>query len=278
MNVAYSTIRSAVFDYLRTAFPEGRKRRGVDLQFSYLLNHLKNKDIQPESQRDEDVDAFEGTLSAVIHDLYLERIIVTGTGSTNATGDTAMSWPWFRLTQHGQSVIADETSPYDPNRYLEQLRSKVAGINEQVLCYITEALTCLRNDCILAAAVMVGCASEKAILILIDVFGNQIADEKKRNKYQKDTDKRNILARFSAFRDKWLSTVSSQLPQELKHSLGRNLDGIFHLIRETRNAAGHPHGTSIERNDVAANLILFVGYLRFVSELTEFFRNNPPEV
>jgi hypothetical protein len=145
MTVDYQTIRAAVFDYLRIHFPGGKLPRGSDVQCSYLLDYLKHKGVQPKSQRDEDTYEFGLLVASVIHDLYLERVIVTGTAKIDGYNTSAFEWPWFRLTVHGRKILDDECAPYDPERYLEQLKSKVPGIDDEAAAYVEESLRCLKS-------------------------------------------------------------------------------------------------------------------------------------
>ena len=67
---------------------------------------------------------------------------------------------------------------------------------------------------------------------------------------------------------KKLDPVREQMPESLRDSLQVELDGIFGLIRKTRNEAGHPTGRSIEREEAEALLLLFPTHAKTVFSLT----------
>ncbi len=50
--------------------------------------------------------------------------------------------------------------------------------------------------------------------------------------------------------------------------------GIFEMIRNYRNDAGHPSGKSISREQVYANLQVFIAYCKKVYQLKDFFERN----
>lgn len=54
------------------------------------------------------------------------------------------------------------------------------------------------------------------------------------------------------------------------------LDRVFDLIRNTRNATGHPAGKRIELEVFRANFILFSIYCRRVDDLINRFKERVP--
>jgi len=84
------------FDYLREQFPGGKPPRGSDANCTHLLNYLKQKGIQPAAQRGDDTYEFGLLVASVIHDLYLERVIVTGTAMIDGYNSAAFDWPFSR--------------------------------------------------------------------------------------------------------------------------------------------------------------------------------------
>src|SRR5579885_889668 len=108
MSEKHSQLRSVVFEYL-LANPQGQiNLMGGGTAFATLCGkHGIHFDDQTRSQ-----------LLQVFHELYLERVIVTGAGS----GTMAMTWPFYQLTEYGEKVIKDgEYTPHDPEGYLARL-------------------------------------------------------------------------------------------------------------------------------------------------------------
>jgi len=204
----------------------------------------------------------------IYHELYLERVIVAGTGALSADG---MKWPFYRITDHGLRILQTrEYSPYNPDGYLARLRTEIPNIDETIIRYVAESVKCLRVDCLLAAAVTLGCGSEKAMLLLIERFGQAITNVAQRQQYERDTETWIISRKYSEFR-KRLDKVASDLPRDLRDPLKQRLDGTFDLIRQIRNDAGHPTGAPITVEILRASHIVFPEYCKYVYSLMDHF-------
>ena len=104
MPLTYSEVRSAVLDYLRI-HPEG--------QVPFKLQIFHRFEEQGQHIQDED----RTLAQQIFHELYLERIIITG-ASPHSLGNGLMSWPFYRLTDFGKQVLeSPEYQPHDPDRY-----------------------------------------------------------------------------------------------------------------------------------------------------------------
>jgi len=71
-----------------------------------------------------------------------------------------------------------------------------------------------------------------------------------------------------------LKSPSTPLPAEIQSVLTQQIDGIYDLIRRTRNEAGHPTGRRMERDETHALLLLFPTYCKTVHELMEWLATN----
>lgn len=60
----------------------------------------------------------------------------------------------------------------------------------------------------------------------------------------------------------------------LESVLTQQINGIYDLIRRTRNDAGHPTGKRMERDETHALLLLFPTYCKTVHELMEWLGKN----
>ena len=65
-----------------------------------------------------------------------------------------------------------------------------------------------------------------------------------------------------------------EVPAELRQDLYSYLDGLFSLVRITRNDAGHPTGTAIPRNMLFAHLQAFPDYAKRMMTVTDHFISN----
>jgi hypothetical protein len=261
MPLSYDEIRSAVIEYVRTnASGQVPLHLGVFASHEARGYHVSDQDRE--------------TARHVFHELYLEKIIVSG-ASANSLGNGLMSWPFYVLTDYGRRVLSNpEYQPHDASGYLALLKHQIPTINPDVIRYLDESLQCFQRGTLLASAVMLGCAAEKAALLLIDAFGDAIVDAGKKQQYEKETAFWMISRKYEALW-KRLEPLASGLPKDLGEDLHTILDRIFDLIRSTRNAAGHPTGKSVERETMRANFILFPSYCRRVYGLIDYFGKTP---
>lgn len=263
MALTYDEIRAAVLDYVRT-----HRRGQVVRELRFLDNAIPGK-----SPTEDDRE----TALQIFHELYLERIISTGNKSSSM-GDQILSWPFYRVTQYGNDVLdTPEYQPHDPSGYLKLLQQQIPKVDAVIVRYLDESLACFRGNTLLASAVTLGCAAEKAMLLLVENFGNAIADPAKRSDYEKDTKSWMISRKYNALW-KRLEPLAKSLPTDLGDDLHTILDRVFDLIRSTRNDAGHPTGKAIEREAMRANFYLFPSYCRRVYALMDHFATNPPAV
>jgi hypothetical protein len=151
----YAEIRSAVLEHLRR-WRQGDLANGT---YEAVTAILEKRSQQTLDQADIIL------LEEVFHDLYLERIIVPSACAGQVQHEIGkMSWPKYRVTEFGVSVLGSkEYVPYDPDGYLAQLKKDIPEVDPIVIVYLEEALRCLRTGSQLAAAVMLGCAAEKAL-------------------------------------------------------------------------------------------------------------------
>lgn len=261
----YEAVRDAVLSYIRGTWQTGKMEIGNAVSTAQgKLQNLERSSV-------------ERAVIQIIHDLYLCRIIVPGYQPQRDTHFfDGYSWPHFHLTEHGEKVIAQaDYVPYDPSGYLARLKSEIAGIDQDVVMYLEESLKCYGAGLLFSSAVMLGCATEKAMLQLIECFGQGItSDPIKRKQYEKDTEQWMVSQKYQGFM-KHFRPVIPKLPKNLSQNIDVRLDQTFDLVRTTRNQAGHPTGVQIERGVIYGQLQIFPHYCKRVYDLMDHFRNNP---
>jgi hypothetical protein len=267
LEALYDELRREIIEIVRGE-PDRRAKRSPVSVAGHVGDLLSVRGIPRREQDQAQLMIFQ-----IFHELYLEGIIVPGRADhTDQT--SAMAWPSYRLTEYGRHVLQErEYSPYDPDGYLRRLMEEIPGVDETIIRYVEESLSCLRANCLLAAAVTMGCASEKAMLLLIEEFGDAISDAAKKGEYVDKTGKWMIKSKYDAFR-KYLDSVAANLPKPLRDPLETKLHGIFEVMRRTRNEAGHPTGDPIDRAEIVANHTVFPGYCKYVYDLMAHFRRN----
>jgi len=204
----------------------------------------------------------------IINELIVEGIVGWGINELNPGP------PHLKVTRHGQEVLeAGQVIPNDPDGYLKYLKAQVPNLDSTIDVYVAEALQAYLRGLMLASTVMLGGASEKAFLLLLESYTNAIHDNSRRQAFEKMT-AGPIKRKFDEFRID-LSGVKGLLPKPLADDLEIQLDGVFNLIRTCRNDVGHPTGRQIDRRLAYANLQLFVPYCKRLYDLIDYFNKNP---
>lgn len=78
------------------------------------------------------------------------------------------------MTDFGKERIKDARTPYDPDGYLNALRSDVPDVDDVIITYLTESLHTFRIGSLLSSTITLGCASEKALLLRIGAYGDAL--------------------------------------------------------------------------------------------------------
>jgi len=170
----------------------------------------------------------------IIWDLIIERIVTIGTNASNP------NWPWLKLTEYGKKIVSEvNATPHDPSGYLNRLKKEVPNIDLIIITYLEESLKTYNVGALLSSTITLGCASEKALLILIESFGNAIQDTKRNEKFVGDTRGKVIKRQFDILVQN-LNGIKGHLPGDIIDGLDTMLLGIFEMIRNYRNDIGHP--------------------------------------
>ena len=205
----------------------------------------------------------------IINDLITEGILGWGKDEQNPGP------PWLKVTRHGNTILEHgEPQPYDPDGYLKYLKSGIPNIDDTIMMYLTESLNAYLKNLILSSTVMLGGASEKAFLLLFEAFTNSIADERKKESFERKMGAP-LKYKMDLLRTELTELRKSKvLPKGISDDLEIQLDGICNLIRNCRNDVGHPTGKRIDRMLAFANLRLFIPYCKTIYNLIDFFEKH----
>jgi hypothetical protein len=205
----------------------------------------------------------------IIWNLVIERILTIGMDDQNP------SWPWLKLTAYGSQVVTSALPvPHDPHGYLSRIRSEIPNIDSIIINYLEESLLTYNINALLSSTVSLGCASEKALLLLIESYQYAIQDTGRREKFIEKTNGKMIKRQFDEF-NKSITSILGNIPSDISDGLNNVLLGIFEMIRNNRNDAGHPTGRKIPKEQVFASIQVFMPYCKKVYQLIEYFNNNP---
>ncbi len=274
LEISYEEMRSLVLETLRGDWGSNvesleRSIPPVALRFGLApdLTHLPERERRGDAYLSgEDV----ACVQSIVWDLIIEGVLRPGLNDGLNNG-----LPHCHVTEHGKRILEDgPQSPYDPDGYLKRLTRDTPGIDPIIITYLNESLRTLRINCLLSSTIALGCASEKALLLLIAAYADSLPD-RSQERFRKDTEGRMIKRQFDEFRKMLDSELRGRLPYDLADGLDVELNAIFDFIRNQRNDAGHPTGKMIERERAYANLVVFPVYLRKVYRLIEWLTANP---
>jgi len=211
----------------------------------------------------EDIDK----VKAVMWQLIILGVLVPG-----VRGYADSSWPHFSITEYGKNYLESEGSaPYDPDGYLSCITRDNPNVDDVVMLYLTESLQCFIRANYIASVVMVGVATEKVILNLINAFANALSDNSKAATFRRKTQNTMIKIQF----DELIKhPIKNQLPEALSRDLETYLGSIFNLIRSYRNEAGHPSGIVVSREIAYSNLQVFRYFSKNVHHLIQYLSSN----
>jgi hypothetical protein len=206
----------------------------------------------------------------IVWEFILQGVLAIGLNENNP------DFPFLSLTEHGKKVLESGETwlPYDPDGYLSKLKVEIPNIDPIIEMYVTESLQAYLKGLMFSSAVMLGVASEKAFLNLLDALINSIKDPKEKSKFERLKDIFKTKYKFDQVKNKIVS-IRKLLPRDLSEDLESQFEGIFNIIRITRNDAGHPTGREIERSRAFVNLQLFPFYCQKIYRLIEYLEKNP---
>lgn len=203
----------------------------------------------------------------IIWNLVIERLVTIGMNASNA------AWPFLKLTDYGREAVDSAMpAPHDPSGYIARVVAEIQDIDGILMVYLEESLKTYNIGALLSSTITLGCASERAFLLLLDSFV-QFLPEERQERFKRDTEGKTIKRQFDTFRSN-LEGIKGHLPGDLKDGLDTMLIGIFEMIRNNRNDAGHPTGKALSREHVYANLQVFIPYCKKIYQLKDYFTNH----
>ena len=208
----------------------------------------------------------EARVWSIIWDLIIEGIVRPGLDD-----GTNNELPFYHVTEYGKSAIANgPQSPYDPDGYLNRLKATIPNLDPVILTYLNESLHTFRIGCLLSSSVTLGCASEKAMLLLIDAYASALPSGATKDRFIKATEGKMIKTQYDEFLKMLDGHLRAKLPKKpvnLQDEIDMALSGIFPMLRELRNKAGHPTGLAVGREIAYASLVVFPTMLRRLYEI-----------
>jgi hypothetical protein len=119
---------------------------------------------------------------------------------------------------------------------------------------------------------MVGCAAEKVFLLVEDSLVRWSAQTQQPHQVNP---RDRIKARYEKML-KRLQMTRGSLPPEVAEHLDADWCGIFSLIRNARNDAGHPARPAVDMDDAMTSLLTFPRFCERGLKLRDWLESNVP--
>ena len=187
----------------------------------------------------------------------------------------AENW-MLHLTEAGHAAASDEeVNPDDPGGYLRRLMVEIPNLGPIVKNYVEEALSAYNARLYRASAVMLGVASEAAVLEVAPALTSVMNKAEAKTYLELINGRRsNFVVKFDAFAQK-LRSKKNLLPADFADGLDLTVNSVTDLLRVSRNDAGHPTGKGIARADCFIHLQMFVRYAAKLYSLKTSLQNSP---
>ena len=210
------------------------------------------------------------TAREIFHELMTANILMAGSDALNS------NWPFFSLTRYGRDVLSRTGPPvYDYDGYLSELRQRFPALDPTVERYLSEALQAYHRSLPLSSMVMLGCASERLVLQLIDAYVSSLESEASQQRLRQKTNNRDISEAFRVFRESFNSTRVQLREAQLGNDFELHVEGVFTFIRLLRNAIVHPKDSPlITPAIVYAHLQQFSYYAVTIGRLIAWYEGH----
>ncbi len=270
INVPFEELKHLVLDCI--------KQKGDSFEFNSFCNLVGSYAVKKQIVKDPNPTGFqalefplqkqdENRVREILWDLIIERVLTLGDYHNN-------TWPSLSLTDYGKKAIhSNPPAPNDSTGYLKRIKDEVPQLDSIIEIYLIESVRTYNINQFLSSTITLGCASEKALLVLIETFKQTFKDSSKKAAFSKKVDDKFIKTQFDEF-NKAFQQILPQLSYELRDKYTNTLTGVFEMIRYNRNAAGHPSGKQVDKDTLFANLQVFIPYCKYIYELKDYLEKN----
>ena len=173
--------------------------------------------------------------------------------------------PWFHVTASGRDLnLSLSRDPGNPDGYLNYLESK-SELSDISKSYIGESLQCFSYNQYKSAAVMLGAASERCVLDVVDAVKEKLNREKAT--VPKGLNVWQIKKLLDALKA-YFESEKKNIPYELYENFEAYWPAFTQQIRVVRNDVGHPNSvTPVTEETVRAGLLVFPAIAELSSKL-----------
>jgi len=232
------------------------------------LAQKRQWDVREESATDS-LDARliirQGAMQCPVMLYHTGKILVQGKKSSLYEALDAVC----RQLEAGDAFTGAST-PSDVDQAIQSLvniSQHVPSLDPMVVQLASEAVLTYQNGTCLATAFLLGAASERLILQLIDAFAFTLTDDARAVYHKRIQKERSLTKRWETFRQAW---IESPLRIQAAYDLDAEITQTFHFTRICRNEAGHlVMPPRFDCDLLRANLAYFRRYLAAVQGLID---------
>lgn len=235
-----------------------------------FLERQKLEHEESEEQHCTKVDVRSGAYKASVNVYNTGKLVVGGKESALKT--------LLQQLKEGietGATVPGQALPFEIDRFPQTIQERVPDCDPVIIRFVDEAIRCYRADALLGCAFMIGAASERAIGLLIQAFGDSIADETNRGKFFTKINNRMISKKYEDFAACYKGCKSRPVDPVLSQDLEVLIGAMFQFCRITRNEVGHPQIVpDLDKGVLLANLGHAVTYIERIYGLMRHFRQN----
>ena len=261
------------YEEIRHYVVENLRKSGGSFEFKNFCANLARLLVDKKVVKNPNAPGFQGinfnlnirdenTIREIIWDFIIQRVITIGDYQNS-------SWPHLSLTEYGKKAIESAgVIPHDSTGYLKALKGAIPHLDTIIETYLLESINTYNINQLLSSTITLGCASERAILLAIDTYADTFKDGEKGKAFRKKIEGKFIKTQFDEFKKSITPSLNSY-PFKLKDDFDNTFVGVFQMIRNNRNDAGHPTGKQIDKDSLFANLRVFITYCKYIYDLNE---------
>ena len=253
-------LRPLVLEAIKTATAKGADQYGT------IEDSLKRKFADEKLGRFEVPEHVQ--IKRIFWDLSVERIISWGTETT----DSDARWPFFHVTPFGRQYLEQMVPHFlDPDGYVNFLKALVPDVDSVVLQYTQESARAFRAQLWFASAVMLGAASERTVLLLLEAIRDRTQNHEK-GKLTKLLDQPRLGEIFKVIQARVTTEIKAgTLPYSVHQGSTEHLLSLSEMIRVHRNEAVHPAAAKVDRQKAFVALQTFPEALRVIEGIRSWF-------
>jgi len=148
-----------------------------------------------------------------------------------------------------------EILPFEIERFPDLLLERIPEIDPIIVRFVKESIICLKAGSLIACSFLLGAASEKAVLVLIDTYSNSISNDIAKQKFKERISNKFISRKFDEFKRSLKSSKNKPSDNEWAQDIEIKIETIFQFCRICRNESGHPHlPPNIDKGVLLANM------------------------